>query len=124
MRVNAISGSYQNYGVNRAKISRQVKSSTIGSVNNRIGSVDNNVAFKAKFGNTLACSGIFATLGAIGAVGGIAIMTGGLGLAALPAIAAYSTACAGAGAVVGRMADKMEEDDEKKKKNKNNNNNP
>lgn len=70
-----------------------------------------NRAFQGKHSFAKGFAGIAGLLGTAGAVGGILIMTGGLGAAALPWILGYGAASAGAGAVVGHQLDKTEDKD-------------
>ena len=74
------------------------------------------VEFKGKHTFAKGFAGICGGLGLLGAVGGILIMTGGLGAAALPWIAGYGAASAGAGAIVGHQLDKADKDESIKDK--------
>lgn len=73
-----------------------------------------SVSFQGKHSFAKGFAGIAGLLGTAGAVGGILIMTGGLGAAALPWILGYGAASAGAGAVVGHQLDKTEDKDKDK----------
>lgn len=70
-------------------------------------------SFKGKHQFAKGLAGICGVLGVLGATGGILIMTGGLGAAALPWIAGYGAATAGTGAILGHQIDKAENDNKK-----------
>lgn len=73
-----------------------------------------DVNFKGKHDCAKFLGGICGVLGTAGAVGGMLIMTGGLGAAALPWILGYGAASAGAGAIIGHDLDKTANKDDKK----------
>lgn len=70
-----------------------------------------NVQFQGKHDCAKVLGGIAGGLGTLGAIGGIAIMTGGISL--IPTIA-YGALCGGLGAGVGHMIDKSQPDYNKK----------
>lgn len=69
-------------------------------------------AFYGKHDCAKFFGGLCAGLGTLGALGGIAIMTGGISL--IPTLA-YGALCGGIGAVSGHMVDKAQPDYNKKK---------
>lgn len=73
-----------------------------------------SVSFGRGHEYTKALAGIFGAAGTVGAIGGILIMTGGLGAATLPFIAGYGAASAGAGAILGHQVDKSDKNDKDK----------
>ena len=62
-----------------------------------------NVKFQGKHTCAKFLGGVFGTAGTLGALGGIAIMTGGVSL--IPTLA-YGALCGGAGAFIGHKIDK------------------
>ena len=64
-------------------------------------------SFQGKYKYTKAFGGICATMGAIGAVVGSAIM----GAFSLPIIAIYTAASAASGAIIGHQLDKKDDED-------------
>ena len=72
------------------------------------------INFKGKHDCTKFLAGICGVLGTAGAVGGMLIMTGGLGAATLPWILGYGAASAGAGAIIGHDLDKAADKNDKK----------
>ena len=72
-----------------------------------------NVNFRGKHDCAKLLGGAFAGLGTLGALGGIAIMTGGVSL--IPTLI-YGSCCGGAGAILGNMIDKGHKDGESDKK--------
>ena len=68
--------------------------------------------FQGKHDCAKALGGIFGAAGTLGALGGIAIMTGGVSL--IPTLL-YGSLCAGIGGSLGHMIDKDQPDYKKKK---------
>ncbi len=70
---------------------------------------NSQTTFKKKYPCTKFLSGIFGTMGTVGAIGGTIIMTGGI---ALPAVLAYGGMCALSGAGLGYAMDRGNNDDD------------
>ena len=75
-----------------------------------------NVSFKGRHACAKAFGSVAGVLGTIGAIGGILIMTGGIGTAAIPAILGYGAVSAASGAAIGHQIDKDQPDYKKNKK--------
>jgi len=88
----------------------QPKFSSVNVRNKNIGK--NQPNFNGKHECAKFFGGICAGLGTLGALGGIAIMTGGISL--IPTLA-YGALCGGIGAAGGHMVDKAQPDYNKKK---------
>ena len=73
---------------------------------------NNTTQFKGKHSCAKVFGGIAAGLGTLGALGGIAIMTGGISL--IPTLA-YGALCGGIGAAGGHIIDRAQPDYNKKK---------
>ena len=73
---------------------------------------NSQVNFQGKHDCAKFFGGLCASLGTLGALGGIAIMTGGVSL--IPTLA-YGALCGGIGAAGGHMIDKAQPDYKKKK---------
>ena len=76
--------------------------------------IKTDVNFKGKHDCAKLLCGIFGTLGTVGAIGGMLIMTGGLGAATLPWIIGYGATSAGIGAYMGHQVDKDQNKPENK----------
>lgn len=100
MKISSVQayGSYRNYY--QTGKNKKLSASQHSSVN-----------FSGGHEFTKAFAGICGVLGTAGAVGGMLIMTGGLGAAVLPWIAGYGAASAGAGAIIGHQVDKAGKED-------------
>ena len=98
MKVSSVSVSYPNY-------SRKC------CVKN--GKVTQQSAFRGRHDCAKFFGGLTASLGTLGALGGIAIMTGGI---SIPITLAYGAFCGGIGAGVGHMIDKDQPEYHQKKK--------
>lgn len=101
MRVSPISVNYQRqkYATNKVR-------------NEKPTEVTDNVQFKGKHDCAKFFGGTFGVLGTLGALGGIAIMTGGISL--IPTLI-YGATCATGGVLLGNELDKVADDDDKKK---------
>lgn len=101
MRVSPISVNYQipKYTANKLR-------------NEKPTEVADNVQFKGKHDCAKLLGSTFGALGTLGAMGGIAIMTGGISL--IPTLI-YGATCATGGVLLGNELDKVPDDDDKKK---------
>ena len=110
MRVNAIKNNYQSYGMKTGNMMK-TNSAVISSKNSEL-------SFQGKHTCAKVIGGLTGALGLIGSVAGVAIMTGGIGLAALPAILGYSAMTTASGVWLGHQIDKDSAKEEEKEKNK------
>ncbi len=105
MRIQSIS-SYQ------IKSNNYIKHKKVNQNYTYTQSQNDTVSFTSKHTFAKGFAGVFGTAGTLAAIGGMLIMTGGLGAAALPFIAGYGAVSAGIGASIGHQLDKVDKDDE------------